>query len=115
MDKQNLIERLEWTGATLYDICTRRLQGCQGERGRRIEKLGSLFAEDVDHGDIIHALDQMNQPRDAFKFLYDVIQEHCQNTPDDQPVYTVPRLVLEQVRKRQSQRVRDLQSGLAPA
>ncbi len=115
MDKQNMIERLEWTGATLYDICTRRLQGCQGERGRRIERLGNLFSEEVTHADIIDSLDQMHQPRDAFKFLYDVIQEHCQNTPDDQPIYTIPKLTLEQVRRRQSQRVRDLQSGLAPA
>lgn len=114
LDKQNLIEKLEWTGATLYDICSRRLQGCR-DTDARIERLVDLFAEDVRSEDVIDALDQMSQPRDAFKFLYQVIQEHCQNTSDDAPNYKIPKLVLDQIRKRQSQRVRDLQRGLAPA
>lgn len=114
LDKQNLIEKLEWTGATLYDICSRRLLSCRLPEAK-IERLVDLFAEDVRSEDVIDALDQMSQPRDAFKFLYQVIQEHCQNTSDEIPHYKVPKLILEQIRKRQSQRVRDLQRGLAPA
>jgi hypothetical protein len=60
-------------------------------------------------------LDQMHQPRDAMKFLYRVVQEHCSNVPAEEPVYRIPRLVLETVRKAQSQRVQDLQRGLTPA
>lgn len=115
MDKQNMIERLEWTGATLYDICTRRIQGCHGDGERRVGRMGEIFAADVTDVDLIDALDQMRQPRSAFRFLYEVVREHCQNTPDDQPTFTIPKLILEQVRKRHSQRVRDLQSGLVPA
>jgi hypothetical protein len=115
MDKQNLINPLEWTGATLYDVATRRLRSCQGTTGRRIEKLADLFEEGVGNGDLIAALDHMHQPRDAFKFLYSVIQEHCQNTPDDEPRYKIPKLTLEQVRKRHSQRVGNLARGLSPA
>ncbi|HBS29950.1 MAG TPA: hypothetical protein DEB06_11020, partial [Phycisphaerales bacterium] len=30
LDKQNLIERLVWTGSTLFDLCTARLNACRG-------------------------------------------------------------------------------------
>lgn len=115
MDKQNLINPLEWTGATLYDVATRRLQSCQAATGRRIDKLKDLFEEDVSNADLIAALDQMRQPRDAFKFLYKVIQDHCQNTPNDQPNFKIPKLTLEQARRNQSQRVNNLSRGLSPA
>jgi hypothetical protein len=117
LDKQNMIERLEWTGATLYDICSRRLQSCQGAAatGKGPVKLSDLFAEEVQPHDVVEALDQMHQPRDAFKFLHQVIQEHCQTVPDDTPNFRVPRLILEQVRKRQSQRIQELYRGLGPA
>lgn len=114
LDKQNMIERLEWTGATLYDICGRRLQSCQAA-GQTPVKLSDLFAEEVTPHDVVEALDQMHQPRDAFKFLHQVFQEHCQTVPDDTPNFRVPRLILEQVRKRQSQRLQELHRGLGPA
>jgi len=114
LDKQNLVEKLEWTGPTLYDICSKRLQGCQGDDGK-VKKLADIFAEDVGAQELIDALDQMLQPRDAFKFLYAVIQEHCQNSTDEAPDWRIPKLVLDQVRKQQSQRVQDLARGLSPA
>ena len=113
-DKQNLVERLEWTGSTLYDICSKRLQSCQGSEGK-IRKLADLFDEEVTHRELVEALDQMQQPRDAFKFLYRVIQEHCLNSTDEEPQWRVPKLVLDQTRKQQSQRVQDLYRGLSPA
>ena len=64
---------------------------------------------------IVDALDQMHQPRDAFKFLYSVIQEHCRMVPEDQPKFTVPRLTLDGVRRQQSQRVQEFYRGLTPA
>ena len=114
LDKQNMIERLEWTGATLYDIASRRVKACASKEAK-LERLTDLFEDDVASQDVMDALDQMSQPRDAFKFLYRVIQEHCSNTSDDAPVYKVPKLVLDQIRKQQSQRVQDLQRGLRPA
>jgi len=114
LDKQNMIERLEWTGSTLYDICSRRMLGCR-DTGAKIERLSDLFAEDVRAEDVIDALDQMSQPRDAFKFMYKIVQEHCQNTSEDTPVYRIPKLVLDHIRKMESLRMRDLQRGYAPA
>jgi hypothetical protein len=113
LDKQNLINPLKWTGATLYDLCTARFRSCQKKEGSRIEHLKELFQDDVSDEDLIEALDQMHQPRDAFKFIYAVIQQHCQNTPGDTGEYKIPRSTLEQVRRDQAQRVVDLYRGVA--
>ncbi len=118
LDKQNLIDRLEWSGTTLYDLCNRRIEACRataGEGSDKAETLLDLFEPAVTRDLLVDALDQMHQPRDAFKFLYQVIQEHCQITGDDQQGYRIARLTLESVRRSQSQRVQDLHRGLGPA
>ncbi|MEX2671700.1 MAG: hypothetical protein WD294_06280, partial [Phycisphaeraceae bacterium] len=114
LDKQHMIDRLVWSGTTLYDLCNQRLQACRTDESEPVT-LAELFDEDVHRQDVIDALDQMQQPRDAFKFLYQIIQEHCSNVPDDAPAYRIPRLTLQSIRKQQSQRVQELQRGLSPA
>jgi len=113
LDKQNLIE-MSWSGSTLYDICSKRMKACIGDDAK-LEKLTDIFDDSVQSKDLIDALDQMHQPRDAFKFLYSVIQEHCTNTTDEEPEFQIPRLVLEQIRKQQSQRVQEFTRGFSPA
>jgi hypothetical protein len=119
LDKQNMIDRLTWSGATLYDLCTNRLRACRkppasGTDERPIQ-LTDLFAEDVSRQMLMDALEQMHQPRDAFKFLYAVVQEHCRMVTADEAAYRIPRLTLETIRRTQSQRVQELHRGLAPA
>lgn len=114
LDKQNLIDRLSWSGATLYDLCTTRLRACREENPDGVY-LTDLFEPDVTREMIIDALDQMHQPRDAFKFLYSIILEHCRTTSNDQATYKIPRLTLEAVRRQQSQRVQELYRGVTPA
>ena len=114
LDKQNLIDRLNWSGTTLYDLCTARVNACRPSDSESIA-LTELFDEDVSRETLIDALDQMHQPRDAFKFLYSVIQEHCRLVPEDQQRFGIPRLTLENTRKAQSQRVQELYRGLTPA
>ena len=77
--------------------------------------LTDLFAPDVSLQILVDALDQMHQPRDAFKFLYDVIQEHCRLAPGDDASFKIARLTCDAVRRTQSQRVQELHRGLAPA
>ncbi len=114
LDKQNLVDRLTWSGAVLYDLASRRLQTCrQSEDGATV--LTDLFEPEVDKDMLIDALDQMDQPRDAFKFLYGVLQEHCKMVPDDSQQYRIPRLVLDAVRRQQAQRVQELYRGVSPA
>ena len=113
LDKQNMVDRLAWTGSTLYDLCTKRLQACT-PKGSPV-KLTDLFSEDINQQDLITALDQMQQPRDALKFMYQLIQEHCLNTPDENADFDIDKNTLEYIKKRQAQRLNELQRGLAPA
>lgn len=119
LDKQNMIDRLTWSGATLYDLCSNRLRACrqppQNQTEERPIQLTDLFAEDVTRQMLIDALEQMHQPRDAFKFLYAVVQEHCRMVSADEAAYRIPRLTLETVRRTQAQRVQELHRGLTPA
>ncbi len=113
LDKQNLIEQLKWTGATLYDLCNARLAACRP--GNETINLVDLFDENVKRQDLVDALDQMQQPRDAFKLLYRCVQEHCSNVTDEAPEWEIPRLTLEHVRKEQAERVQLLFRGVRPA
>ncbi len=117
LDKQHVVDRLTWSGATLYDICTSRLRACRTSEneGDKPIQLMDLFQPDVTRDAVIDALDQMQQPRDAFKFLYSLIQEHCRLSPEDDPNFKIARITLDNVRRAQAQRVQDLQRGIAPA
>ncbi|MFG0251890.1 MAG: hypothetical protein ACF8NJ_03345 [Phycisphaerales bacterium JB038] len=150
LDKQNLVERLTWSGATLYDLCNARLRAClrpeqveseatpAASTGSEVESesdavapipapapapapveaslsLSELFAEDVSRQDVVDALDQMHQPRDAFKLLYQCIHDHCSNVTEEDAAWRIPRLILDHVRTQQAGRVQELQQGLRPA
>ncbi len=116
LDKQSLVERLAWTGPTLYDLCNARLEACRlPEAKEQPISLVDLFSDDVGRQDIVDALDQMHQPRDAFKLLYQCIQEHCSNVTEEQQEWRIPRLVLETVRRQQSDRVQQFYRGMRPA
>lgn len=117
LDKQNLIERLSWTGPMLYDLCNARVQACRApdaDAGRTVTLL-DLFAEDVTRQDLVDALDQMHQPRDAFKLLYQCLVEHCSNVSQEASSFRIPRSVLDNVRKQQVERVKQLYKGVRPA
>jgi len=113
LDKQNLIEQLRWTGSTLYDLCNARLHACLAEGAERINLI-DLFDDETNRQDVVDALDQMQQPRDAFKLLYRCVQEHCSNVTDEAPEWRIPRLTLEHVRKQQAERVQLLFRGVRP-
>ena len=110
MDKQNLIERLSWTGAMLYDLCAARLTACLGD-GAPPVSLADMFDESVTAKVLIDALDEMQQPRDAFKLLYQVIQEHCANVPEEKPQWHVPQSILDSVRRDQVGRMHGMLRG----
>lgn len=114
LDKQGFVERLTWTGPMLYDLCNARLNACRAEGSEAIA-LVDLFSDEVTRQDVVDALDQMHQPRDAFKFLYRCFNEHCSNVTADQGAWRVPRLVLETVRKAEADRVQQLYRGITPA
>jgi hypothetical protein len=74
-----------------------------------------LFAEDVTKQDLVEALEQMHQPRDAFKLLYRCVTEHCAVAHADLNQWRIPRFVLDVVRKQEVDRVQALYRGIRPA
>ncbi|MGH7134033.1 MAG: hypothetical protein ACREJO_19065 [Phycisphaerales bacterium] len=114
LDKQNLVEDLSWSGATLYDLCNLRLAACRREGAESPTTLADLFAEDVVREELLGALNEMRQPRDAFRFIYRCIATHCQRTTDDSGQWRISKGVLEEVRKQQVERMKELQMGVRP-
>jgi len=114
LDKQHLVERLSWSGAMLFDLCEARLRACQREGAKEVS-LMDLFDQDVSRQDVVDALDQMHQPRDAFKLMYHCLTEHCSNVTAGDGEQRVPRLVLELVRKQETERLQQLYRGIRPA
>lgn len=117
LDKQNLVERLGWTGASLYDLCEARLRACArpaADANSPPPALLDLFAEDVSKQDLVDALDQMHQPRDAFKFLYRCLVEHCALVTREDQKWRISRHVLESVKRQEAERVQQLHRGIRP-
>lgn len=114
LDKQNLVERLEWTGPMLFDLCEGRLAACT-RAGRETPALMQLFEDDVTRQDAVDALDRMHQPRDAFKLLYRVLNEHCAGVTSGDRRWRIPRHVLLAVVKQETDRVQQLYRGIRPA
>ncbi|MCC6951933.1 MAG: hypothetical protein IT433_10885 [Phycisphaerales bacterium] len=114
LDKQCLIERLAWTGPTLYDLCEQRLEACRRPDAPPVHLL-DLFAADVSRAELFESLEKLHQPRDAFKMLYRCILEHCQSVTRDAPEWKIPRHVLVNVVKTESERVQQMQRGIRPA
>lgn len=114
MDKQGFVEQLAWSGAMLYDLCESRMLACR-RPGSPTMSLLDIFSDEVSRQDVVDALDQMRQPRDAFKFLYRCMTEHAATVTRDQNQWRIPRQVLEMVRRQESDRVQQFYRGIRPA
>ncbi len=114
LDKQNLVDRLGWTGVSLFDLCEARLGACTIP-GVAPVGLVDLFEEDVTRQDLIDALDRMHQPRDAFKFLYRCLTEHCATHASDERRVRIPRHIMQSVLKGETDRIQGLYRGIRPA
>lgn len=114
LDKQSMVERLNWTGAMLYDLAEARIAACT-EPGKPSIKLSDMFDKDVAPSDIVEALDKMKQPRDAFKFLYRVMAEHCAGVTHGQNILKIPLSTLQSVQRQEMDRLQQLTQGIRPA
>ena len=114
LDKQNMIERLCWTGASLYDLCNARLGVCRPANAEPISLI-DLFAQDVTRNDVVDALGLMQQPRDAFKFMYRCLSEHCASVTTEDGAWKIARHTLDYVKREEAERVMQLQRGIRPA
>lgn len=117
LDKQSTIENLAWSGVALYDLCNQRITASRPPDAPPIT-LGDMFAPDVTRDSLIDALEQVRQPRDAFKFVYQCIYDHCTRTAEDATdplAYRIPKHVLDNAKRAQVERLRQLAMGVRPA
>jgi len=89
LDKQNLINSLEWTGQSLYDMATNRLRACLNESADKNVSIRSLFADEVKEQELIERFGQLRVPRHLFRFLYRLLTDHCNASTEDNPVWKI--------------------------
>ncbi len=91
LDKQNLINSLEWTGESLYDMATNRLRACLHDSADQSVSIRSLFADDVSEQDLIDRFGRLRVPRHLFRFLFRLLTDHCNAATEDNPVWKISR------------------------
>ncbi len=97
LDKHNLIDRLQWTGAMLVEVCDARLQAAM-KPGARAIKIEDLFDEAVGRAKLADAMERCGTPREACRLMYGAMQEHLSHAGADE--HRISFGALEWVRRR---------------
>lgn len=93
-DKLNMIKPLRWTGPSLYDLASDRLRACaiqpsadgDGAAGPRLRQ----FVDEAIGDDALKdALGHLRTPRQLFKFLHRLVEDHCHRHTEDSPRWTI--------------------------
>ena len=92
-DKLNMIKPLRWTGPSLYDLAGDRLRACskngQPDAPPESPRLRQLVDEQVSDDSLKDALGTLRTPRQLFKFLHRLIEEHCHRHTEDSPRWSI--------------------------
>jgi len=90
-DKLNLIKPLRWTGPSLYDLAGDRLRACALEPSPNGDgpRLREFVDDTVGDDSLKDALGNLRTPRQLFKFLHRLIEEHCHRHTEDAPRWTI--------------------------
>ena len=90
-DKLNMIKPLRWTGPSLYDLAGDRLRACATDPSRNGDgpRLRQLVDEAIGDDALKDALGTLRTPRQLFKFLHRLIEEHCHRHTEDAPVWSI--------------------------
>ena len=89
LDKHNLINSLEWTGQSLYDMATNRLRACLNESADKHVSIRSLFADEITEEELIERFGRLRVPRHLFRFLFRLLTDHCNSSTEDSPVWKI--------------------------
>lgn len=92
-DKLNMIKPLRWTGPSLYDLASDRLRACQDDgavaASEGAVRLRQFVDPAVSDDTLKDALGNLRTPRQLFKFLHRLIEEHCHRHTEDNPRWTI--------------------------
>lgn len=90
-DKLNLIKPLRWTGPSLYDLAGDRLRACSAAAGAKGDgpRLRAFIDDAIGDDNLKDSLGRLRTPRQLFKFLHRLIEEHCHRHTEDSPRWSV--------------------------
>jgi RecA/RadA recombinase len=90
-DKLNLIKPLRWTGPSLYDLAGDRLRACAVEPSHNGDgpRLRQLVDDTVSDDSLKDSLGNLRTPRQLFKFLHRLVEEHCHRHTEDAPRWSI--------------------------
>ncbi len=90
-DKLNMIKPLRWTGPSLYDLAGDRLRACALNPSSNGDgpRLRQFVDETIPDDSLKDALGNLRTPRQLFKFLHRLVEEHCHRHTEDQPAWSV--------------------------
>jgi hypothetical protein len=93
LDKQNVVSSFEWTGEALFDVTNARIEACAAHG--ETPTLSHLFDDSVSEHRLIEAFRSLRTPRRLFKFLYQLVVEHCNNHTNQDPVWEIDSRTLD--------------------
>jgi hypothetical protein len=93
LDKQNVVASFDWTGEALYDLLGSRMKACAASGTSPSPK--SFFGTDVSETRLIAALQSLKTPRNAFRYLYQLISEHCKRFRSEAPSFQISSELFE--------------------
>jgi hypothetical protein len=89
-DKLNMVKPLRWTGPSLYDLASDRLRACaNGQPDGQGPRLRQFIDEAITDDTLKDALGNLRTPRQLFKFLHRLLEEHCHRHTEDNPRWTI--------------------------
>ena len=94
LDKQNLIQSLEWTGESLYDLANARLAACASIPNTH-PSIKNWFEDSITQTELIATLARLRVPRHLFKFLYRLLISHCNRSTEENPQWKIDRATLQ--------------------
>ncbi|MDA1007454.1 MAG: hypothetical protein O2800_00420 [Planctomycetota bacterium] len=99
LDKQSVVERLEWSGPALYDLVMARMRACAAP-GTSPPFLHELFDDSVTPQRIADLLGRIRAPRGACRFLHEVLLEHASAQASLTPQHQISAATLDSVWRR---------------
>lgn len=95
LDKQNVLSNFDWTGESMYDLVTARLQACALPGRKPLPT--DLFDPAIGQERLIVAMRDLRVPRQLFRFFYRLVSEHCKKYISGAPEFKIQVATFESV------------------
>lgn len=99
LDKQSVVERLEWSGPALFDLLMARVRVCTIP-GSPPPFLHTLFADEVTPQRLADTFARLRGPRVACRFMHEVLLEHVNTQTELTPHFQVSSATLDAIVRR---------------